>query len=379
MRLVLLICSLLCCLPAHANDQAEIDHLALATVMLQDGYLKRAAAALEQVDKTDETLDQVRYYTVSAVLNMRLKRFELALKNFDKIIELGKASDDIHLSRARCAYALNQCETVEAALDAAGDKAWTDPDFLIIRSECAWTLKDYDRALHVLSRAQTLFPEQRDFGRKNIQRLIELGLYQSAADVGLNFVKAADSTADDVLFLAEALLKAKESKSAIRVLEKAMLTYPDDNRIKAQAAHAWLSAGYPVTAARQFLNASEKEEKYARDAAEIYRELGSGHKALAANGRILEQTTKLKQRLAILLDLERFEAVTALAPRLSRLDILGQDEELRYALAYAYFRTRDFKKTERHLKRLTNPSLFNRAAKLRKAMADCRRDKTLCD
>ena len=366
--------------PSHVFAEGqELDHLALATVMLKDGHIKRAAAALKSVDLKDESVDQVRYFTISGVIAMRLKDFTAALKAFDKVIALGQGTPAIHITRARCAFALKACDTVEEALSAAGDDAWKDRELLVMRSECAWTEKNYEVAIDVLARGKTLFPEERQFVRKHIERLMELGLYQTASEVGEELLSGENTSPDDILFLAEALLRAGAAKTAVLTLEGAQLAHPDDNRIKAQAAHAWLAYGRPLTAARQFMKASMVEEKYARDAAEIYREGGFLQRALRSNGQILKQRLKLRQRLSLLLDMERFEAVVALEPRLSRLDLLRDDEEIRYALAYALFRTRQFKRAEIHLKKLTDAKLFTRAAELRKAMADCRRDASLCD
>jgi tetratricopeptide (TPR) repeat protein len=268
---------------------------------------------------------------------------------------------------------------VQSAIESAGESALTKPDFFVMGSECAWQLKDHNRALMILADAQARFPDKRAFGRQRIQRLLSLGLYQSAAEIGRDFVDNEQANQDDVLFLAEALLKAKQADAAVLVLEKSRLQYPADNRMRAQSAHAWLAKGYPRTAARQFLDAAITEEKYARDAAEVYRELGLPHQALLANARILDQDLKLRQRLAILIDMERFEAVTALEPRLSRLELLKKDEELRYALAYAFYRVGIYGGAERHLRSITKPALFTRAANLRKAMADCRNNVSSCD
>ena len=116
---------------SHVFAGQELDHLALATVMLKDGHIKRAAAALKSVDLKDESVDQVRYFTISGVIAMQLKDFTAALKAFDKVIALGQGTPAIHITRARCAFALKACDTVEEALSAAGDDAWKDRELLV--------------------------------------------------------------------------------------------------------------------------------------------------------------------------------------------------------------------------------------------------------
>jgi hypothetical protein len=62
---------------------------------------------------------------------------------------------------------------------------------------------------------------------------------------------------------------------------------------------------------------------------------------------------------------------------LTRLGLLD-DEDIRYALAYAYFKNGDFESTERQLQQLTRPDLFRKAAELRSAMQDCAEDRWQC-
>jgi hypothetical protein len=113
------------------------------------------------------------------------------------------------------------------------------------------------------------------------------------------------------------------------------------------------------------------------DAAELYRKAGEPYRALRLNALIEDQPRKLRQRLGILVDLERFEEVSALGPRLSRLGLLG-DEALRYALAYAAFRTGQFDAADEALRGIGDPELFGKATALRQAMDACRADPEAC-
>ena len=52
--------------------------------------------------------------------------------------------------------------------------------------------------------------------------------------------------------------------------------------------------------------------------------------------------------------------------------------EAAYAIAYALFKTGEFGAAERHLAVLTRADLFRKAAELRRAMQDCRKDRWKC-
>jgi hypothetical protein len=57
---------------------------------------------------------------------------------------------------------------------------------------------------------------------------------------------------------------------------------------------------------------------------------------------------------------------------------LLEDEDLRYAVAYALFKTGEFGAAEEHLSALNRPDLFRKAAELRRAIQDCVEDSWKC-
>ncbi|MCA9538583.1 MAG: hypothetical protein KC620_06825 [Myxococcales bacterium] len=355
-----------------AAPPAEVDHLALAALLLRDGHPDRAAAVLAEVDPNAEGIDRPRYFTLRGVAALRGRDFAGALRDFDAAVAEGAADPELHLLRARCGYAINDCKVTLSALQAAGPgPASGDPDFFTMTAECHWREQRPADSLAALDAGEAAFPEHRDFARARIERLLELGLSQAAAEAGARFAEQSD-TLEDALFVSEAMLRAGRAEPARAALERARLRFGDVPSLLVQLAHAWLGSGHALAAARFFERAALFEPEHARDAAELYREHGLYARALEQNGRLFEQPAKLRQRLAILLDMERFEAAAALEPRLARLGLLDADEELRYALAYAWFRQGDFNQAEAHLHRLTQPALFTRAGQLRKAMADCR-------
>ena len=80
--------------------------------------------------------------------------------------------------------------------------------------------------------------------------------------------------------------------------------------------------------------------------------------------------------LLIIRALELAEAAT-LGPALKAQCMAG-DDELRYALAYAQFRSGRHLEAERSLAGIGDPDLFAKASQLRKAMASCRADPNRC-
>ena len=113
------------------------------------------------------------------------------------------------------------------------------------------------------------------------------------------------------------------------------------------------------------------------EAAEMSRRAGDLDRALLLNSQVSDQKEKARQRLAILVEMKRYEEAAAMEPRLSRLGLL-EDEDVRYALAYSYFMTRRFDPAREHLKKITRADLFRSAAQLFKAMEVCEQDPLQC-
>ncbi|MCB1602738.1 MAG: hypothetical protein KDI66_22170, partial [Xanthomonadales bacterium] len=84
-----------------------------------------------------------------------------------------------------------------------------------------------------------------------------------------------------------------------------------------------------------------------------------------------------KQRLGILIELGRFAEVRGMELALTRTRLL-EDEDVRYALAYALFKEGDFAAAEAHLTKLTKPDLFRKATELRQSMQDCAAERWRC-
>jgi hypothetical protein len=78
-----------------------------------------------------------------------------------------------------------------------------------------------------------------------------------------------------------------------------------------------------------------------------------------------------------LVELENFDLVAGMGDALYRNGLL-ENQDIRYAHAYALYRTGDFKASQQQLTKLTRPDLFRKATELRKAMDKCADAKWRC-
>ena len=57
---------------------------------------------------------------------------------------------------------------------------------------------------------------------------------------------------------------------------------------------------------------------------------------------------------------------------------LLDDDELRYAVAYSFYRTGDFVKSEEYLKSIERDDLFEKSLELRKEISKCKNESWAC-
>jgi tetratricopeptide (TPR) repeat protein len=372
----------LAAVPALAADGDETDltateHLELAAKLTGDGEYERGARALARVDAADEDLDLAKYYLVAGLIAVNTNRNEDAIRNLTEAIKAGQTDPLLHLYIAQAHYALEQWQGALKALDAAGETADGLASVWLMRAHAYWSLGDKQAAYDTLSRAAGRFPANTTFTRRQVFYLIEQGLYQQAADLGRRFLARGDAKAEDYAAIGGALRRTKSYDEALTILEAAHLRFPDNDAVTKALAQTWLEDGKPLAAAGLLEKVALDDPNLFVEAAELYRRAGYPTQALSLNARVPDQAKKLKQRVGILVQLRRYAEVASMENALFRNGLLD-DEDVRYALAYAYFRSGDFDATEKHLSALKRPELFRKATELRKVMSECADQKWTC-
>ncbi len=360
------------CLPASAKkrDNDEIDHLALATLLTRDGEYQRAADVLARIDLEDPKLDRAQYHTVRGLIALETQRNAEAADAFAEAIAAGQDDPLVHLYRAQAHFGIEQFGEALAALDAAGETVNGLSGAWLMRAHADWMLGHRQRALDTLSRAGDRFPGNTGFLRRQVFYLIEAGLNRQAAELGRQYLDRAEGQAKDYLAIGTALRRAGAIDEALRLLEEAALRFPDDGDLAKALAQAWLEQGSPLAAAEILVREAVREPSLYAEAAELFRRADHPVRALRLNALIPESERRLKQRLGILIELQRFDQAVAMEESLYRAGLLA-DGDVRYALAYAHYLGGDHENAERHLSALTRPELFRKATELRRLMSEC--------
>lgn len=355
----------------EAREQDEIDYITLAAKLIKDGHHDRAAAVLDEVDESQEGLDLVRYHTLRGLVRLQLELYTQARQSFLAALEAGQTEKVVHLYLAQAYYGEKEYGSVVEQLDLAEAESKMSVPLFQMRAQAHWELKQYDRAIAALTEGAKKFPEDSELLRLKLFRLVELGLYQEALQLGSDFLSRESVTVDDYLAIGQALRQGRQFKDARRILQIARLKYPDNVNATLQLAHTYIDDDRPLIAAMLYEDAARLDPKHTMETAELYKLAGRHDRALFINARVSDQKAKMKQRLSILLELERFEQIAAMESRLSRLGLL-LDQNIRYALAYAAFKVGNFEGCEVHLKQIHDGNLYEAALQLRKAMEDCK-------
>lgn len=367
---------------AVADQEDDVDYLALAALMMRDGNLDRALVALDQVDLADEELDIVRYHTLRGMTHLRRNEHELARDALLSAVESGEAKgeavdDVVHVYLAQVFFQLEDYRETLASLDRAGPAVERVPSVYHMRAQCRWLLDEPDLALATLDAANLMFPEDPSFLRRKVFFLIDLNLFKEAAILGRQYLQRSEGKLEDYIALGNALRASGDLEEAAVFLESAQMRFPHSVDVKKVLAHVYIDKGKLSAAADLIYQAALIDPSLMSEAAELYRRSGQVYRALSLNSQLADQPAKLRQRLALYLQMQNFEQAAAMETPLYRVGLL-KEEDLRYAIAYALFKSGEFDRSEQHLAQLTRPDLFRKAAELRRAISDCQEDGWKC-
>ena len=362
---------------AAGQNEDEVDFLALASLMLRDGNIDRAIIALDQYDTSAEEADRVRYYTLRGMAHLRRNELEPARDAFLQAVDSGEAEALVFVYLAQVNYQLEDYRSAIEALDRAGAVVERVPSVYHMKAQADWLLEEPVMSLATLDQAAQIFPEDLSFIRRKVFYLVDLGFFKEAVIQGKRYLAESEGSVEDYVALGNALRASGELDEAASFLEEAQLMFPNSPEVKKVLAHVYIEREEMSAAADLLYQAALLDPELLSEAAELYRRSGQTFRALTLNTQLVDQPEKYRQRLAIYLQLENFEQAAAMEIPLRRVGLM-EDEDLRYALAYALFKTGDFDGAERHLAALSRPDLFRKAAELRSAIQDCAEDSWKC-
>ena len=355
---------------AGGEDAESVDYVGIAAVMIRDGNYERAAKALEKVDTSNEALDIKRFYTLSGLLALRQGDNKSAVDAFQRAKDEGQDDPVLNVYLAQAYYGKKQYEDAIEAIEKVSNLTQY-PALYGLQADSYWKIDKKAEGYEILNLAIELFPSQTQFLRQEVFYLIELGLTQAAGDRSELYLERLDDEPAAYVTVGEALRRGGNPQQSIVTLEMGLLQHPNNRNIRLALAQAYLDAEKPRTAGSMVERAAAQDQELYFEAAEIFRRAHYFDRALFLNSLVVEESKKAVQRFHVLLSMERYESAVALESRLRRTGNL-EDDANRYAMAFGFFKTRQFDRAVEYLNKIESSEYFRRATQLRQAVETVR-------
>lgn len=360
--------------PKTLTPQALVE---TAAGQIKNGGYQQAVATLNGLNVKQEGLDLARYYTLLGMAQTGLKNHGAAIGSFNLAIKSGQNDPLIYLYLAEIHYLLKDYKATLTAISKTGNNYKSYPTLLEMKAQSHWLLGQRAEAWETVSLAQELFPNETKYPERKFFYALDLGLYRQAAEFAQLYLSKSSTRAEDYVAIGNALRLNRQFEPAANILEIARLRYPEHTTIAKVLAHTYIDQGMHYSAANIMEAAARYHPEFVSEAAELYKNAGNFQRALRLNTQIADQPKKLKQRLGIFLGLKNYEMILNMESILARHRLLD-DQNIRYALAYAAYTIGDFERARQHLTFVREPGLFKQATELQRLMQVCSAEKSTC-
>ncbi|HID00477.1 MAG TPA: tetratricopeptide repeat protein [Sulfurovum sp.] len=407
-------------LMAKKQSEQTINHVEIATILFYDGKYDKALESLQKAKESHMDIDWVKYYSMKGIIALKEERYKEAISELHKAVEATKKKvykaptienekkevlfslfskekkkkksqkplfepekirraklDELHIYLSQAYYRDGQYIRAAKALDAAGERGRESASLFTFRAECYWKAKQKESAINALNKGSKLFPKDITLLKQKFYYFAELKLYQASIVAAKNYMKRVPASAQEYISLSQMLVSGGELGEAIKILEEAKMVFPMSAKVHILLGHYYKQKDMPHTTAYLFEQASYYEGKYLKEASEMYRRTGELSHALYLNSMMQDTEEKTKQKVAIFVSRGEFEKVIGLKDALHRYGLLSNDN-MRYALAYAYYVVKDYENAEQHLKKIQDNALFSKATVIRKNIEKCKTNPLEC-
>ncbi|MCZ2856407.1 MAG: hypothetical protein O2U62_04880 [Candidatus Bathyarchaeota archaeon] len=409
-------------LQAKEAEEQTINHMEIATIMYYDGKYDKALEELQLAKDSHTKIEWDKYHNMRGLIFLKNENYHSSINAFKKAITATKQKvyeppveekpdreylfsvysekkkveepvikkplfdpeklrkdqiEEIYLYLSQVYYKAEQYINAVHALDTAGEKGRASVSLFTLRAECYWKAGQKGSAIDALSRGAKLFSEDATLLKQKFYYFAELKLYQASITAAKAYMKKMSANAQEYISLAQMLQSGGESEEAIKVLEEAKLKFPSSAKVHILLGHYYNQKDMPHVTADLFEKGSLYDANYLKEAAEMYRRNGELAHALYLNSMMTDKEEKTKQKVAIYIGKGEFEKIIGIKDALDRYGLLKNDN-MRYALAYAYYRVKDYESAEAHLKKIEDDELFSKATVIRKNIEKCRSNSLEC-
>jgi len=409
-------------LMAENPEEQTINHVEIATILLYDGKYEKAREELQKAKDSHADIDWMKFYSMQGIIFLEEEKYTQAINALNLAIEatrnkvykapaevkgkkevlfslfsdekkvekpknavpafepekLRKAKiEELYIYLSQAYYRSGQYINTIQALEAAGERGRESPSLFTLRAECYWKADQKASAIEVLNRGAKLFPKDATLLKQKFYYYAELKLYQASISAAKAYMEKVPANAQEYVSLAQMLVSGGEDLEAIKILEEAKVLFPTSAKVCVLLGHYYNQKDMPYTTAHLFEEGSYYDGKYLKEASEMYRRAGALSHALYLNSMMSDTSEKTKQKVAIFVSRGEFEKIIGLKDALNRYGLL-KDDNMRYALAYAYYVVKDYDEAEVHLKKIQDDELFSKATVIRKNIEKCKNSPLEC-
>lgn len=379
-HIILLFFILLQTTASFAED--ELEKLPLIALLIKNGHLERAQKVYETLSEKEKNQDKKRATTLQGLLALSQEKYELALSSFYQARQLGQKDPELSIYISQAHYAKKQYAQVIKELDGKVELFQARVRLYALYCDSFWQQDEKQLAFDCLFKAQQMHPDSSVSYINTISYLNSLGLFNESLELVLRGDKKNLWSAQDLLTASQLFHEKNQKQMGLKVLEYAHLLFSDkveQKDIKLQLARTYLDLGKPMAAAT-ILDQTNKQgvPLFPLELAEIYRQSGHYARADYLLQFVEKKDEQLKQKLTLYLTQKDYEKAGALERPLlnSSIDL---PDPLRYALAYALYKTRQFDQASQQLARVQDQALYEKAIQLRAHLRRCQENIWFCD
>ena len=409
-------------LMAKKPQEPIINHIEIATILFYDGKHDKALDELQKAKDSHADIDWMKYHSMRGIIFLKEEKYNQAINALnhaviatrtkvykapvedkekkevlfslfsekkktekpEKVIpsfepeKLRQAKiEELYIYLSQAYYRKGAYISTVEALNSAGERGRDSASLFTLRAECYWKVNQKSSAIEALNRGAKLFPKDATLLKQKFYYFAELKLYQASIKAAKAYMEKVPANAQEYISLAQMLESAGESMEAIKILEEAKMLFPTSAKVHILLGHYYNKKDMPYTTAHLFEEGSYYDSKYLKEASEMYRRAGALSHALYLNSKMSDKVEKTKQKVAIYVSRSEFEKIIGLKDALNRYGLLKNDN-MRYALAYAYYVVKDYDEAEAHLKKIQDDELFSKATVIRKNIEKCKTNPLEC-
>lgn len=336
----------------------EFEGLDLAEALIRDGRWSEASPLLDNAAPAEA----LRTTRLRGDWHFAAGRPAAALEAWGQALamtELAPAQASLHRRRARAFANLEKWTDCAAEFARAGESS-QEADVLL-QAHCLEKAARPGEAWRILVRhegSEALENERLGF-------LLRRGLRQVAFERAQS--RLATSSKQRQILVAELFEAQGASSESFKLLEIARVAHPGDADVLLSWAQLAHRRGLARAVAEAYEQLAWSRPKYFYHAAELWRQVGRFERSSMMNLFIVDETERLKQTIALAVDRGRYDRILSLTGALSRSP-LAKDDDVNYALSYAFARVGDRENALRGLERVTRADLLPKAAALRESL-----------